>query len=348
MKKIIRSIFFFHLLVILVVFTSSCGNNKTGELDAGFTDSVNAKYKDNLPLQEINKQILENSSADSLYRKRAALYMQLKDFELAEGDANRALKLDTMNAKNYLVLTDVYYASNQTRKAKETLERCLKNLPKDKDALLKMGELYFYVKKYQESINMINQALEVDPYLSKAYFLKGMNYMESGDTSKAVNSFLTAVEQDPDYYTAYMQLALLHYQKSNPLCLDYFDNALRINPTSTEALYGKAKYYQDYGKTKEAKEFYLRILQIDPVHKTALYNMGAIALGFDKNPEEAKKYFNQAIGADQNYTEAWFARGVAFEQLRDKKSAAENYKMALKITPNYEPAVSALNKLEKK
>lgn len=325
----------------------SCGGKTGEEIDAGLTDSVNAKYKDNTELQALNKKIVETPSVDSLYRRRAGIYLQLQDYELALGDAHRALRLDSSTSKNYLLLTDIYYVTNQTRKAKETLERCLRSLPNDKDAHLKIAELFFYVKKYPESIEHINKALEQDQYMSKAYFLKGMNYMEIGDTAKAISSMQTAVEQDNNYYTAYMQLGLLHYYKKNPLCVSYFDNALRIKPQSTEALYAKGIYLQEIGKIKEARVFYEQIVSIDPKHKAALYNLGALALSKDKDPETAKKFFTDAINADPNYTEAWFARGVCFEQLKDKRSAVADYKQALKITPNYEPAVSALNKLER-
>ena len=333
---------------MMVLFLTSCGHKPTDEVDAGLNDSINAKYRDNPDLQAINKKILANASVDSLYRQRANIYIKLQDYDLALGDAVRALKLDSTTSKNYLLITDIYYVTNQTRKAKETLERCLKYLPKDKTALLKMAELFFYVKSYQESLNMINRALAEDQYMSKAYFLKGMNYMEIGDTAKAVNSMLTAVEQDNNYYTAYIQLALLHYFKKSPQCLQFYDEALRISPKSTEALYGKGKYLQDIGKVKEAKEFYKQIITIDPAYKTALYNLGAIALGNEKNPTEAKKYFSDALNADPKYTEAYFARGVCFEELKDKKNATADYKMALQITPNYEPAISALNKLDGK
>ncbi len=334
-------------VIFFLISLSSCGTD-TSKVDAGLSDSVNAKYKDNVDLQNLNKQIMNSPAIDSLYRKRAKLYIKLEDFELALGDAKRALALDSTTSANYLLLTDVYYVTNQTRLAKETLERALKQLPNDKEANLKMAELYFYVKKYQESLNHINQALVADPYMSKAYFLKGMNYMEIGDTAKAISSMQTAVEQDNEYYTAYMQIGLLYSYKKNPLCIAYFDNALRIHPKSSEALYAKAKYFQDVKKIKEAKSIYMQVLSFEPTHKNSLYNLGAISLGIENDPKAARQFFTDAINADPDYTEAWFARGVANEKLNDKKAAVSDYKMALKITTNYEPALSALNKLEGK
>ena len=340
--KTLHITFFFIFSILLFI---SCGNETEGKKNPGLSDSVMAKYKDNTELQSINKKIMDKPSVDSLYRIRASIYLKLQDFELAEGDANRALALDSSTSKNYLLLTDVYYTSNRTRKAKETLERCIKNLPNDKDARLKLAELFFYVKKYTESIEQVNKAIELDNYLSKAYYLKGMNYMEIGDTAKAISSLQTAVEQDNEYYTAYMQLGLLYFYKKNKLCKDYFENALRINPKSTEALYSIGFYYQQIGMVKESRSYYEKILTINSKYVDALFNLGALALAIDNNPALAKKYFSDVISIDEKNTKAWYSRGVCNEKLKDNDSAIADYKMALKITENYEPAISALNKI---
>mgnify|MGYP003340584159 FL=1 len=143
-------------IVVTVFFSCSNEVEKTNAL-------VDDKYQNNKELQEINKKIVVNPNVDSLYRQRAALYISLKDLELAEGDALRAVQLDSLNAKNYLLLSDIYYMTNQTRKAKETLERCLINLPDNDDANLKMAELYFYVRKFDESIGFLDRVIKKDP-----------------------------------------------------------------------------------------------------------------------------------------------------------------------------------------
>jgi tetratricopeptide (TPR) repeat protein len=361
-----NAIFKWICFLLCLFFSFSCTDKKTEVIN-----DLPEKYKGNAELQVINKKILDNPSVDSLYRERALLYLKLKDFELAEGDAYRALDLDTMNVKNYLFLSDLFYQTNQTRKAKETLERCLRNLPQDVEANLKMAELYYYVRKCEVSITHLNTVIKTDPYNSKAYFLKGMNFLELGDTTKAVSSFQTAVEQDDQYFKAYMQLARLYALQRNRLALSYFDNALRISPASTDALCGKSKFLQDAGMVKEAKEGYLRSLQVDSNCVEGAYNLGALVLKYDNTPAIAKVYFDRALIALSRFSEdgtflvqdtlrvrvsylsysayrfdvakTIFARGVCSEKLKDKISAAKDYRMALRVYENFEPALSALN-----
>lgn len=328
-----------------IILLGACnGTAKKEKETAVVSDSIIAKY--NSPeLKRVNDLLKASPSNADLYIQRGKIYMQLKDFEAAIGDGMRAMKIDSLKDAPYLMLTDAYFYSNKTRQAKEILERCVKNIPTSTDGFLKLAELYFYVKKYQESINCINSALKLDETIAKGYFLKGMCYKESGDTSLAISSFQTACEQDNQYYDAYVETGRLLGAKKNLLAVEYFNNALKIDPKSTEVVYMIAKFYQDCGKTKEAVDAYNKLLAMDKENKNALYNLGAIEYARAKDPEKAKALFTEAINIDPQYAEAYFARGVCFEDLKSFDEAIADYKLAVQYKTNYEPAIKNLNRL---
>ncbi len=333
------------LTVFAAILVSGCTNPSAKDNNANVvSDSIIAKL--NSPeLKRVNDLLKASPSNADLYLQRGKVYLQLKDFEAAISDGQRAMKLDSLKDAPYLFLTDAYFYSNKTRQAKEILERCVKNVPTSTDGLLKLAELYFYVRKYQESINCINVALKIDETIAKGYFLKGMCYKESGDTSRAISSFQTACEQDNSYYDALVEAGRLFALKKNPLSVEYFNNALKINPKSTEVVYLVAKFYQDAGKTKQAVDAYTKLLKMDKQNENALYNLGAIEYTTSKNPEKAKTYFTDAINTNPQYAEAYFARGVCFEDLKDFENAIADYKLAVQYRPNYEPAIENLNRL---
>ncbi len=332
--------------ILFCVLLQSCQNGTEQESGLSSSDSTFTKANSS-ELKEVNGMLSKNPSDPALYIKRAQIYLNNKDFTAAIGDAKRAISIDSSKSEYFILLCDAYFFSNQTRLAKETLEYCIKINPSSKEANLKLAEMYFYIRKYQEAINYINNALKIDQSLSKGYYLKGMCYKESGDTTNAISSFQTAVEQDNEYYTAYMELGSIFGRKKNPLALEYYTQALRIDPRSEEVFYHMAKFYQDIGKYTLATETYKKILSINPKEKYSIYNLGAIELYSNKNPEQAKKYFNDAIFADPNYAEAYFARGVCYEYLNDLSSARADYEMAVQLKPNYEDAVQKLNSLDK-
>jgi len=335
----------FTILIITIVSLVSCTVNKKEEKSNEVLVDTSMSKLNSASLKTVNAKILENPDNPDLYIERAKLYLDNKDFEASLSDIKRAQKFDTVKAEYYLVLTDVYFYSGQTRLAKEVLEKSAKLNPEHVETKLKLAELFFYVKKYQESINYINEVIKIEPTKAKAYYLKGMCYKESADTNRAISSFQTATEQDPKQYDANMQLGALMGARKNILALEYFNNALRIDPKSTEAVYSIGKFYQDIGKIQEAIDTYKKLLAVDKNNSHALYNLGAIEFSFKKDPKAAIQYFSDAINLKSDYAEAYFARGVCFEKLKDLKNAEADYRAAVQYLPNYTFAIENLNRL---
>lgn len=298
-------------------------------------------------LKAVNQKIMDNPNDGHLYIERAKLYLKYKQLEDAINDAKRAIRIDSTQAEFYITQADIFFAANETKNCKDVLEKVVAKFPTNTDGLLKLGELFYFVKQYEYAFAKINQALKINPNLAKAYYLKGNIYKETGDTAKAISSLETAIEQDNKNYGAFLDLGLIYASRKNGIALEYYDNAININPVSSEALYAKAKLLQDINKIDESVIVYNRILQNDSLHAFSLYNLGAIELEHNKNADKALGYFNKAISANPKYAEAYFARGVCYQELKDKSNAMADYSMCLQLKPNYLPAVEAINEMGK-
>ncbi len=342
MRKLIIIIF------IASAFFQACspkGNKE--EVNTAKHDSLAEKI--NSPaLKAINDMLLKEPGNDSLYNERARIYIGLKQFNEASGDAFRALKIDSTKAKYYVTLADVYFAQNKTRQSKETLETAVKRFPDNTEALLKLAEIFYLVRQYENALTHINSALKIDENMANAYYLKGSVFKEMGDTAKAISSLQTAIEQDNKFFDAFLDAGILYACRKNPLAFEYFDNALRLRPNSENVVFAKAKLLQDMDKINESVALYKEILARNKNNTDVLYNLGAISLYKTKKTNEAIDYFSKAIAVNPEYTEAYFARGTSFEIIKDIENAKADYNMCLKITRNYEPAIAALNNLTKK
>ena len=346
MKSTKSYILFAFSVVFISVFLSCKQNTEVSETDKAHTDSLMAKL--NSPeLKAINQKILDDPNNADLYHERAKIYLALKQFEDAINDAKRSVRIDSTKAEYYLTEADIFFAANKTRNSKDVLELIVKKFPENTEGLLKLGELYFVVKQYENAFANINQALKVNVNLAKAYYLKGNIYKEVGDTAKAVSSLETALEQDNKHYGAFVSLGLIYASRKNPVALEYLDNAISLNPSSTEALYAKAKFLQDVERFDEAVVMYNTILKVDSLHTNSVYNIGAIEFSVKNDAHKALDYFTKAIGMDHQYAEAYFARGACYQELGDKANARADYQMCLQLKKNYEPAIDGLNSLGK-
>lgn len=342
-KKIVFGVI---LVSVTTLFSCKTGTDDIEVNEQKHTDSILSVIQ-SPELKALNQKILDNPNDANLYNERARLYLKLKLLEDAIYDAKRSIRIDSTKAEFYLTEADIYFAANETRNAKDVLEKVVKKFPTNTEGLLKLGELFFIVKQYENAFAKINDALKIDQNLSKAYFLKGDIYKETGDTAKAISSYETAIEQDNQNSGAFFSLGLIYSSRKSPLAFDYYDNVLRLKPNNIEALYAKGKLLQDIGRFDESIDIYKSLLKVDSLHSHALYNLGAIDLDVKKDAKGALEYFSKAVYADPKYAEAYFARGVCYEELKDVNNAKADYHMCLQLKPNYEPAVDALNAIDK-
>jgi len=331
----------FLLVAVCASCLSFCGNHAGNKGKTTGSDTIAAA------LETMNEKLRNDPGNATLYLQRAKIESATKNGDAALADMKRVLNIDSSRAEYFLTLSDICFQMNKSGKAKQALEKCHQLDPRNTECIMKLAELYFYVRKYQESLNYLDEALKLDDFNAKAYFMKGMNFKETGDTVKAVSSMQTAVEQDNTYYSAYVQLGLLLSAQRNKLGEDYFNNALRLQPENPEVLYDMARMYQDQKRYKESVEFYNHLLQRNNNLFDPHYNLGVIAVD-TKNYTDALKAFSEAIAIQPRNPKGYYGRGYDYQLMGDFQHAADDYRYVLTLDPDFEPAKARLSELHLK
>jgi len=324
----------------ITLFSCSSDNKKNDITKIKVSDTLSPE------ITKLNAKIAADPGNSDLYNERAKLLVEKQKTDEAFSDIRTALNIDSSKAPYYLTLSDVYFAMGKIKNCKRSIEKSLALDPDYAEADLKYAELNLYFKEYKKTIEYIDKALAIDKINAKAYFMKGMTYKETGDTAKAVSNFKTTIDQDPEYYHAFIQLGILFSVKKNKLAVDYFMNAIKLNPQSIEARYGLGMFYQETEEYDKAIIEYDSILRIDPKYKFVHYNLGYIYLVYLKVYPKAVKCFTDAINCDTKYAEAYFNRGYCYELMGDIQNAKADYNKALELRPNYEKPIDGLNRLD--
>lgn len=325
----------------LALLLASCGPTE----NAGGDDSLLNDTTLPQALRDINKKLRDNPDNLDLYHERARYFMENKKYTEATADMKRIMALDSSKVAYLMTNVDLCFFQNKTGRAKQLLERVLRLEPKNTDARLRLSQLFVYVRQYQPALNQLDTVLMQNENNAQAYFMKGMVFKETGDTARAVSSMQTAVEQDPDYYNAYIQLGMLHAAKHSKLAVDYYLNAIKVQPNSEEAIYNLGKFYQDEGQYPIAIETYTTLLKVNPRQYNAYYNIGVIQLEKMLKYEEALKNFNLAIESEPRDPRAVYARGLCYERLNKPNNAIEDYRQVLLLDPEFENARVAIDRI---
>jgi len=328
------------ILFLLLVALASCQPKKE--------ENAKAALPKDSTLELLNASISGDNKNPALYAKRAELWIAKGKSKLAYDDILMAVNIDSTNYDYQFRFSEISFVIGKSRQTKQALEKCLQIKPDDANARLKLAELYIYVKEYKKSLALLKEVTDADKLNAKAYFLKGLSFKLAGDTAAAISSYQRSVEIDQEYYHAYMQLGVLYGAKHNPVALDYYNNALNLNPQSTEALYAKSLFYQDHGDIKSAIAGYNMLLQIDTANYFTYYNLGFISFNVEKDFRKATVLFSKALKFNPAYAEAYYMRGLSFEQLGEYAKSIRDYTETMKIAPGYELAVVALARVEKK
>ena len=326
-------------MALLVCSILACGGKKTeGENTQTNTSGDPA-------IDQLTQKIAQNPNDPSLYAARAGLFYEKEGYDEAIQDLQKALSFDSTNVEYLHALADSYLDYYKSREALETMEKAANIHPKNIPTLLKMSEFQLILKRYDESMRTIDRILQMDPQNANAYLMFGLNFKEKKDTVRAINSFQTAVEINPDLMDGWINLGQLHAGMGNKIAAQYFSTAITIAPNNVDALHAKAQYLQDNNDLKGAIELYKKINTVDQQYEEAYYNTGLLYLDLD-SISQAYKAFDVAVNVNPTFVEAYYFRGVAAEMQGKKAQAKADYEQALKLAPDYEAAQQALEQLQ--
>jgi tetratricopeptide (TPR) repeat protein len=341
--KIITYCFALYLTVTFL----SCGQGKEQEAPENNQDSAATAPAATAALADLEEKVRQDPNNSLYLHELSKAYIAEKRFEEALQNINKAILLDSTNAAFYLTMADLSFAANRTYNAKQSLEKALQLDPSNIEAMLRLAELNLIVRKHSESVELLNKVLELDNKNTTAWFMRGINFKENGDTNRAVRDFQSAIEADPEFYNAYMQLGMIFQLRNDPASEGYFTNAIRVKPGSEEALYGRGLWYQDHNQLDKAIQDYTTIIQMNPQNKNAHFNLGYIHQIHLNIFPEAIKHYTRAIEADPRYAEAFYNRGLCYEAVGNLDAAQGDFRSALMIRPVYPVAEQGLNRVKK-
>ena len=200
----------------------------------------------------------------------------------------------------------------------------------------------------QSAMAFINRIISESPNYIKAYLLKSKILMNSDNKLAEAEKFLKEIDNNvvakaEDFQKAeyYQMLASIATRRGSfKEAIQYYEKAVEINQTDTEAITKIADFYVQISDSTKAMEYYDMALKIDPKHaasiigKTEVY----VLLG-----QKEKIYLELAKLDIKTLTNPQLLARVAkiYSNIGDKAKAIEFYDLAIKSDPSYvEPYIA--------
>lgn len=213
--------------------------------------------------QETVSRNPEADDASDTNYQLGAQYYRNGSFELARDRLERAIELDSRNARAHALLALTYSALSNNRLARENFDRAVRLAPNSKDVRNTYAVYLCQRNEYDDALEQFDRAIGIVENDSK--------WIEMTNAG-------VCVSQKPDIDAAE----------------DYFRNALEIRPTYGEALIQMAALKQNAGDCSNSLAFLQRYLAFNPAAPEVLYLAIEIetCLGNDR---EATDYTNQLL-----------------------------------------------------
>jgi len=202
------------------------------------------------------------------------------------------------------------------------------------EELFKIGN----ITDNEEKDIALDKFIQLNPFVSLAYFLKAYLSDGNGEYKKAKRYYEEALKIDPDLIEAHNNLGLLLNEKFNDKenAKKHFDETLRINPDFAKGHHNLAWLLLDKFDDKEnAKKHFVEELKIDPNNFIAHYNLALLLENKYDDKDEARKNYEQALRINKDFFEAHYNLALLLNYNNDNdKGAKEHYEEALRINPS--------------
>ncbi len=338
--------FLIYNALFVVAFYGCSPETASNEQDSATQQPVKVdSSSENSALLDVNLKLRNDVDNPKLFEERAKIYFDLGDVESAHADIDRSLEIDSLTADYYVTKAGFYFRQKDYLNAEKVLSKGIAKNPEHLKARLDMANLRLMAGQFPAAMVQINEILRADMYNSRAYYLKGIAYFGLGDTTTAISSLRTAVEQDPEYADAYFQLGLMHHFLKDRLAIDYYQTAIRLDPSNTDSYYNLGMFCQENDEQQLAINAYTDLIKVNPNYREAHFNLGYVHMNYLKLYRQSAQYFTDAIKVSPLYFEAYYNRGYAYELMGDIQRAEVDYKNALSIQPDYTPAARGLERV---
>ncbi len=334
----------YYISTFILIFGIFCSSCKSKDAEQRAPEKV--FQTDDPVIAGLSTLIDEDPENANTYYERAKILLDRELYDPAIDDINMALSIDSSKAEFFHLLSDAYLDYFKSGEALDVMESAAEKFPNRIPTLLKLAELQLILKQYDASFFTVQKIMNQDKQNAEGFFMLGMIYRAQDDKERAINSFQSAVELDPEIVDAWVILGDLFADKDFKIAERYYDNAIRLDPENLQSYHAKAFYLQNSNRIPEAIALYKEINKRDPQYTDAYLNTGILYLDQD-SIAQALEHFDILVKIEpQNYL-GYYYRGVSYMFSGDDVRAEADLKQSLRFNSSFEKAEIALAELKK-
>lgn len=242
-----------------------------------------------------------NNRKNLLIRNREVIKKEIEDFERKEKEEAKRKEMEKINqAKEKENLAEKYYNEGNYYEAINLLNEAIKLNTYSEKSYFLLGKSHLARKEYESAADNFYQVLSYNKNDITTWYLLGKTYFEAEDYSRSLNALYKVEELDPKNKENLFMIAAANYNYGyRDEAIEYFKKYIELDNKNDIVWYWLGKSYEGIKNNEEAENAYLSGLKINPENSDILYALGELNKSTG-NVQEAKKYYEKALEANPN------------------------------------------------
>lgn len=231
-------------------------------------------------------------------------------------------------------IIDYYDDLEDLPQAIEAAETGIEQYPYSSSLQIKKADLFIASRRYQEALDLLEQAELLDSGNINIYILKTDAYLALDQQERAVELLENALHtfEGEERIELLFELADVYddYEEFDKI-FDCLKLVLEQDPVNEEALY-KICFWTDFtGRNEESIKLHQHIIDEYPYCELAWFNLAAALQGL-KLYEKAIDAYQYALAIDEKFDYAYRNMGDAYIRLRKYREAIEVLEKVLELS----------------
>ncbi|MBL8208347.1 MAG: tetratricopeptide repeat protein [Blastocatellia bacterium] len=195
---------------------------------------------------------------------------------------------------------------------------------------LKRGVAFSEMGNLQQAIAEHEQALEIDPKYTLAHINLIQLFGRAGQPAKAEEHYRSAIKIDPNHADSHYNYGvLLTGQERFTEATQAFQRSLQLNPFNAEAHHNYAVMVEREGRLEEAALHYQKAIENNPNHRLSHFHLGRILVHQEKLAEAITHFQLTLTPEDADTPRFTYALGATYARTGEKQKALEYLRLAL-------------------
>ncbi len=264
------------------------------------------------------------------------------DWATAASLYKELLRGNESNVEYLKELGSIYVKGGEDEKAIPYYEQIITFYPHYVEAMNSLGAIFRRLKRYEESVQILQRAKEESRDGASVNYNLGFTYKEMGNYEDAIEAFNSVITENPDDVLAYNHLGSIYFSQDDcQKSIAAYKRGLQVDPNHPILNYNLARVYEVVNNYPDAVRCYNAALKTRPGWIDAIQDFSGLLIKCQQT-KAAQEMVEQSIKLHPMNTELLYILGKIYLLQYDYDNATHTLKKAASIKGDDIKILSAL------